>query len=443
MNEYLSLSSSVLLMPRRAGLRDGEDNVVEILLRVQAPDAPPADTPARPPQALALVIDRSGSMSGQPLAEAVRAASHVAARLRANDSVSVVEFDHRVRCLLPAIPLGDGEAMRQALAGIQAGGNTDLHGGWREGARTLEELPPTGLRRVILLSDGCANAGETNDERIVAEVQRLAAQGITTSTYGLGRNFNEDLMVAMGRAGGGNSYYGERAEDLHEPFERELDLLANLCLQRVTASVQAPDGVEVAWLNDLPVDGEGRRLPDLAWGAEAWAVLRLTVPRTSLPAVGRSLPVLRVEVTAQTLDGEPVRLERTGLSLTVLPPAEFDLLPQDRLVLRRLAELQAAELLAQMSRAAGRGQWDQVDELLQTAQQRFAEHEWLAGMLGAMKELALRRDEKRTMKEALYSSRQLRTRLSAKEELLRREAEGASPSFLRRKDLQGRDDRKT
>jgi hypothetical protein len=150
-----------------------------------------------------------------------------------------------------------------------------------------------------------------------------------------------------------------------------------------------------------------------------------------------------VEVTAQALEGEPVRLERTGLSLTVLPPAEFDLLPQDRLVLRRLAELQAAELLAQMSRAAGRGQWDQVDELLQTAQQRFAEHEWLAGMLGAMKELALRRDDKRTMKEALYSSRQLRTRLSAKEELLRREAEGASPSFLRRKDLQGRDDRKT
>jgi Ca-activated chloride channel family protein len=438
MNEYLSLSSSVLLMPRRAGLRDGEDNVVEILLRVQAPDAPPADTPVRPPQALALVIDRSGSMSGQPLAEAVRAASHVAARLRANDSVSVVEFDHRVRCLLPAIPLGDGEAVRQALAGIQAGGNTDLHGGWREGARTLEDLPPTGLRRVILLSDGCANAGETNDERIVAEVQRLAAQGITTSTYGLGRNFNEDLMVAMGRAGGGNSYYGERAEDLHEPFERELDLLANLCLQRVTASVQVPDGVEVTWLNDLPVDGEGRRLPDLAWGAEAWAVLRLTAPRTSLPAVGRSLPVLRVEVTAQTLDGEPVRLERTGLSLTVLPPAEFDLLPQDRLVLRRLAELKAAQLLARMGQAARHGAWDEVDALLQIAEREFVSHEWLHGMLRAMQELARGRDRERTAKEARYSERSLQSRLAAKEESMWRAMDANSPAYLRRKDRQGR-----
>ena len=74
MDRSLSLGTQALLIPRRAGLRDGEENVVEVLLRVQAPDAPADHDAARAPQAVALVIDRSGSMNGQPLAEARRCA---------------------------------------------------------------------------------------------------------------------------------------------------------------------------------------------------------------------------------------------------------------------------------------------------------------------------------------------------------------------------------
>jgi hypothetical protein len=55
---------------------------------------------------------------------------------------------------------------------------------------------------------------------------------VTTSTYGLGRGFNEELMVAMARAGHGNSYYGQTAEDLMDPFREELELLNALCAWR-------------------------------------------------------------------------------------------------------------------------------------------------------------------------------------------------------------------
>src|SRR5690348_17063846 len=186
MNAHLSLSSRVLLIPRRAGLCAARDNVVEVLARVQAPDAPRGHGAVRPPQALALVIDRSGSMSGRPLEEAKRCAEYVLGMLRPADAVSLVQFDNRVHCLWPAVPRGDGEAQRVALAAIHAGGNTNLHGGWREGVGTLAGLQGQGLKRVIVLSDGQANSGQTDPGAIAAQCVEWAARGVTTSTYGLG-----------------------------------------------------------------------------------------------------------------------------------------------------------------------------------------------------------------------------------------------------------------
>lgn len=82
----LSLSTTVALAPRRKGLSAGTDNTMEIPLRVQAPDAPSGDATDGAPQAIALVIDRSGSMGGGPLAEARRCAEHVVGKLRPKDA---------------------------------------------------------------------------------------------------------------------------------------------------------------------------------------------------------------------------------------------------------------------------------------------------------------------------------------------------------------------
>jgi Ca-activated chloride channel family protein len=83
---------------------------------------------------------------------------------------------------------------RAAIAGIHAGGNTNLHGGWKEGTDTLTDVAGQGLKRVILLSDGQANEGVTDAAEIAAQCAAWAAKGITTSTYGLGNSFNEELM---------------------------------------------------------------------------------------------------------------------------------------------------------------------------------------------------------------------------------------------------------
>ena len=58
---------NVILTPRKSALLAEHDNIVEVLVRIQAPELPPEQRPQRPPLHVALVLDRSGSMNGQPL----------------------------------------------------------------------------------------------------------------------------------------------------------------------------------------------------------------------------------------------------------------------------------------------------------------------------------------------------------------------------------------
>jgi Ca-activated chloride channel family protein len=79
-----------------------------------------------------------------------------------------VEFDDTVRRLWPATPRGDGAAQMAAIDAIECGGSTDLHAGWQNGGQALADVAGQGLKRVILLSDGGANQGETDPTTIAA-----------------------------------------------------------------------------------------------------------------------------------------------------------------------------------------------------------------------------------------------------------------------------------
>lgn len=442
MNAHLSLTTNVLLAPGRAGLCAGQDNTVEVLVRIQAPEAPPdSGAVQRPPQALALVLDRSGSMAGHPLQEARRCADHVLGSLRPNDVAALVAFDDRAERLWPAQPVGSGTLMRAALESIQEGGGTNLHGGWQTGADALADVPGQGLKRVILLSDGQANIGLVDPDQISAQCAAMATRGITTSTYGLGRHFNEDLMVAMARAGGGNHYYGDTADDLMGPFRQELELLGDLCLRNLRLKATVPDGFSVDAVNPLPLTDAGWHLPDLAWASEAWVVLRVTLPAAALPPVGQQCTLLRVAVTGQSLAGEAVALERTGLALPVMTPAAWGQVQEEELVNRRLLELAAGQALMDMRHAASAGDWARVDALLETAQQRFAGNDWVAAVLEAMRATARQRNRAQVMKEMTYSSCKLSSRLAEIDEGKHLPKDLSTVrSYMRRPSLQGKSD---
>ena len=431
----------VLLAPLRSALIAGHAQKLPVLIRTQAPDAPETRDRERPPYHLALVIDRSGSMSGEPLHEARRCARHIVDHLRPDDRASLVQFDDRVDVLVAAMPVGDGKALRQALDIIHEGGSTDLHGGWEAGAQgLLEHARQAGLSRVILLSDGNANRGLDDPEAIVGHCRQFADQGITTSTYGLGHQFNEDLMVAMAKAGQGNHYYGETAQDLFEPFAEEFDLLTHLYARDVRLSLGTPTGISASLLNDYTVEDQRGypviRLPDLAWGAEAWALVELQLPTP--PEGSTPTPLLQVEVAAIDLDGQPIAFAQAQLKLPALPGQAWEALAADPLVQQRQMELEAGQLLDEARMAARRGDWDTIQHLLQLAQQRFADSPWVQQVLHSMAELAARHDQARFAKEARYSSRRMNSRLSSKAEATGLSAEANLPAFLRRKSAQGK-----
>ncbi|WP_313951145.1 vWA domain-containing protein [Accumulibacter sp.] len=433
----------ILIQPLKPALIAGVGQKLPVLIRVQAPDPVASEKKARRPYHLALVIDRSGSMSGQPLAEAVRCAKHIADQLEPTDVAALVVFDEHVQTLVPARAVGDRTALHLALSRVHSGGTTNLHGGWQAGADEL--LPDAGqaaLARVILLSDGNANVGEITDTDAIATLCAQAAErGVTTSTYGLGRDFNEELMVDMAKRGGGNHYYGDTAADLFEPFAEEFDFISALCARNLRLSLATAPGVTIRLLNDYPVDGDTGipviRLPDIAFGAEAWALVELEIPAGL--AIDGARQLLQAAVTASTPEGKPLAFADTTLTLPAMPVAAWEALLTDPLVVARQAELAAGKLLEEARAAAEHGDWNTVDRLLAEARQRFADQPWVIEVLQSMAELARSMDTARCRKEALYSSRKMRSRISAKEEALDSlMMEAGAPSFLRRKTAQGK-----
>lgn len=424
------------LTPRRQAVPAGFATTPEVLVRISAPDAQANALVERPPLHLALVIDRSGSMSGQPLEEAKNAASFIIQNLSAHDRASLVVFDEHVQTLVPLVDMSHRTTLLAAIKGIHSGGSTNLHGGWLAGAETLATAArPNVLSRVILLSDGCANNGLKDEAAIARQCAEMAGAGVTTSTYGLGHHFNEALMISMARSGHGNSYYGETAADLLDPFREEFALLNALFARHASLQVTPAPGVQVEMLNDYAAaPAGGWRLPDLAHGAEAWALLRLTVPAANDSAL--PLELLSAQVAWQSMDGEVREPLAAALSLPAVPPALFGALVEDALVLRRLAEVNAAKLQDKARAAAQRRDWQRVDQVLAEVTALGADNPWIANVVKELKQLAGRRDHAMFAKEASYSAQRMTTRATAPAEGLEDSLD--IPSFLRRKTRQGK-----
>ena len=436
---------TMIITARRPALLAGHDNELDVLVRVQAPDAP-ADLPKRNPLHLALVIDRSGSMSGQPLDEAKRCAEFVLDGLQATDRLSLVVYDNQVQTLVPTMLLHDKEFARRAIRDIDSGGSTDLHGGWFQGTETLAPHTKENITsRVILLSDGCANHGLLDHDRIYAQCAEFARAGVSTSTYGLGHGFNEELMIGMARHGQGSSYYGQTADDLMDPFREEFELLNALCARRLRLEIAPAAGVKAKMLNDYVAEGDNAwLLPNLAFGGEAWAVIRLRVPSpaASGDAEAAALALCSFSLRYTTLDGEPRAIQPISLALPALPASVFGAIAEDELVARRADELEAAYLQTKARAAARRGDWAGVARSLKRAERIAENNPWVAESIKELRELAARKDEVMFAKESAFSARVMSTRLAARDELGSAYDAPASAAYLRRKGSQGKAERK-
>ncbi len=432
---------TLLVQPLTQGLRAVQPFQLDLLVRVQAPDAPADAATPRAPLHLALVLDRSGSMSGKPLQEAKRCAVAIMERLEAQDRIALVTYDNRADTVLPLAEVGDREAFRQAVSRIHSGGCTNLHLGWSTGLQQLQaDHRPEVLSRVLLLSDGQANDGLQDPQALAEEARRGLGQGIGTSTYGLGHQFQEGLMTAMARAGQGRAYYGEQASDLMDPFMEEFDLLSNLFARRLVLALQVPPGVRVTQLNKYSSPAPGAwELPELGYAAEAWAVFRLEGDPAGLAAWAQdgALALAHVALTYVDLKGHPGSVPAQPLALPLLGAEAFAGLALDPLVRRRVGELRAADLQERAYRACLEGDWDQVHRLLDELRELAKDNPWTEATFKELESLASRREAASFAKETYYQSITWSARLADKDEDISPHMESFT-AYTRRKKRQGK-----
>lgn len=254
------------------------------------------------PVDLALVLDRSGSMTGEPI-EAVRdAASALVARLPQGSRAAIVTFDGKVRVDFALAPIVDATlpSCQQAIRAIEPGGTTALADGWRRGRSVLEpalvEAAGAGkamsLRRIVLMTDGHANVGEQSPMALAAMSRDAARRGISTTTMGFGDGYDEDLLRAMADAGDGSAWYMEGPGRVAEVLEEELRAMRSVSALRVALGVSPRAPLSGVWggLTD------GGRVDD----ADASAIRSVMVGELS--AVAQRTVVLEFTIPPEATD---------------------------------------------------------------------------------------------------------------------------------------------
>lgn len=425
----------IVINPIRPALSD-LDQDFHVLVRLQSE---PQAGFQRTPLNLAIVIDRSGSMQGPKLREAKRCVVDLIQRMHSEDQVGLVQYDDQVDTVLPLTEVGQLSGIIDSLVqGITANGGTDLHAGWLRGGEML--APKAGNQstcHTILLSDGQTNRGLTNTARICEQVSALAGAGVTTTTVGLGADFNEELMTAIAQAGHGSAHYGERAIDLAETFEAEIGLLSQLQWRNVEMSISG-ESTHIEIINTYQRAGEGWRMPSVALGSECWALFRMPM-REAIRLQAESGSVLKVNVQAVDANGEKFSFQGQLQSLSVVAPDVYLAELGHELVERRINELNAARLQMEIRDAALRGDWLQVEQLLNRLETIGRHEPWVAASIAFTRQLMSERDERRMSKEMLYKSRKMNSRLSSTDEMMfSMKDDFEMPAFLRRKSTEGR-----
>lgn len=319
--------------------------LVRALLRLEGE---PATHEGRIPLNLSLVIDRSGSMHGPPLRAALDAVCGLVRRLRADDVVSVVAYDREVVVVAPPATGPEQSDLPLAVAALRSGGSTNLSGGWLRGRELVAEgLRPGGVNRVLLLTDGRANAGITDPDTLVGLCAQARQLGITTTTLGFGPHYDEDLLRAMADAGGGGTHHIGGVDDAPAVFDEEIEGLASICAQNVRVRIRpGADADAMHVVHDYPSHSTGNVLSVEVGDVYAREPRRVLVECLLKPGDEADAEAEVAEITVTALVLTPagdVELRTITLPLTLDPQEGGRVEPEVRREVLLLAAARARE----------------------------------------------------------------------------------------------------
>lgn len=327
---------------------------------------------APPAVALSLVIDKSGSMRGTRLNNAIQAAVTAVDRLHDGDSISVVAFDTRTELVVPLTTIqgGSRQSVIQAIRNIQLGGDTCISCGIEDGLAELKKAQSANnstVTRMIVLSDGDANNGIRDIPGFRSLASRGMSQGVSITTIGVDLEFNEKILSAISQASNGRHYFVEKDTDLARVFDAEAETLTESVASNVNAEIELAPGVELVRVFDRTFTRSGSRI-SVPLGSFSKGELKTVLVKVRVPKGETGLTkIANVDVAYRDLSSDKDTTLKGRLALDMVGD-KGDIAELDGLVFDRLQRSETAAALRDANSLFSLGKVDDARKRLEQQQ---------------------------------------------------------------------------
>ncbi|WP_437301376.1 vWA domain-containing protein [Sorangium sp. So ce426] len=319
---------------------------------------------------LSLVIDRSGSMKGTRLTNAVQAATTAVSRMNDGDVVSVVTFDTRTSVVVPPTTVGPDTRGRilASVRGISLGGDTCISCGIEEGLSLLGQTS-AGVSRMLVLSDGDANHGVRDVPGFRAMAQRARDRGVAITTIGVDVDYNEKILSAIALDSNGRHYFVENDAALARIFEAEAEQLTASVASGAELAIDLAPGVELDRVFDRSFRRAGDQVivPLGAFAAGEVKTVLLKVRLGGLGGPGDDAPVADVGLTYRDLVAR-TDARCVGKLGVAIADRDADASELDALVAGRVQRSETAAALKQANFLFEQGRLDEARSKLDAQQ---------------------------------------------------------------------------
>ncbi|MFI5979742.1 von Willebrand factor type A domain-containing protein [Streptomyces sp. NPDC051555] len=211
------------------------------LMRVGLTTAAPAPDSVRKPAALTFVVDISGSMAEPGRLDLVRTSMELMTdRLRDDDSIALVTFSDKAKTRIPMTRLGGQRTrVREVISALRPDSSTNVEAGVTRGYdEAVKGLRAEATNRVVVLSDGLANSGDTSADGILERVAKARKDnGITLYGVGVGSDYGDQLMETLADRGDGHTTYVSDPEQARKVFCDDLPAQIDLRARDAKAQV--------------------------------------------------------------------------------------------------------------------------------------------------------------------------------------------------------------
>jgi Ca-activated chloride channel family protein len=234
----------------------GSDGKVHLALTLRAAESFDLQSAESRHVDMVIVLDRSGSMNGPKISDARQAILNLLSSLTARDRLALITYSDHVQQITGLNPVTPAHArhLRARVSGIHAGGGTNLGAGLQAGINLMLSASENGnARKLILISDGLANKGITDSQRLGRMAAVAVEKEFAVSTVGVGNDFNELLMTAIADRGAGNYYYLENPGAFAEVFQKEFFYSRQTVATHVSISFPLNDGISIVAAAGYPI----------------------------------------------------------------------------------------------------------------------------------------------------------------------------------------------